>query len=133
MTVVEKGHNYGWPIYHGAANGPGCTAPVVQSGSETWAPSGACFYTGRAFLAWKSCFFFACLRGEAIGCIQTDPANPRRIAAMHWALRRQFGWLRAMAQGPDGYLHLTTSNTDSRGKPGPNDDGILRIVPAKRP
>jgi hypothetical protein len=40
-----------------------------------------------------------------------------------------FGRLRDVATGPDGYLYFLTSNQDGRGSPEFNDDRILRIVP----
>ena len=34
-----------------------------------------------------------------------------------------------IAQGPDGCLYVTTSNRDKRGKVGPEDDRVLKLVP----
>ena len=48
-------------------------------------------------------------------------------------LKRQYGRLRTVAEGPDGYLYVTTSNCDVRGRVAfPNrcrrsGDQILRI------
>jgi hypothetical protein len=42
-----------------------------------------------------------------------------------------FGRLRDVATGSDGYLYLLTSNQDGRGIPNINDDKILRIVPIR--
>jgi glucose/arabinose dehydrogenase len=41
----------------------------------------------------------------------------------------EFGRLRAVAVGPDGYLYISTSNLDGRGDPRPGDDRIIRIGP----
>ena len=41
----------------------------------------------------------------------------------------QFGRLRDVQTGPDGFLYLLTSNRDGRGSPVSNDDRILKIVP----
>jgi len=41
-----------------------------------------------------------------------------------------YGRLREVIQGPDGALYVTTSNRDGRGQPAPDDDRVLRIVPA---
>ena len=41
----------------------------------------------------------------------------------------EFGRIRDVIQGPDGYLYFSTSNRDGRGSPAAEDDRILRIVP----
>ena len=41
----------------------------------------------------------------------------------------QFGRLRDVSTGPDGFLYVLTSNQDGRGLPQANDDRILRITP----
>jgi len=41
----------------------------------------------------------------------------------------EFGRLRDVATGPDGYLYILTSNQDGRENPESNDDRILRIIP----
>ena len=43
--------------------------------------------------------------------------------------RSEFGRIRAVVLGSDGYLYITTSNTDGRAEPKPNDDKIIRINP----
>jgi glucose/arabinose dehydrogenase len=44
---------------------------------------------------------------------------------------RNYGRIRDVAEGPDGFLYFSTSNRDGRGKPSSDDDRIMRIVPAK--
>ena len=41
-----------------------------------------------------------------------------------------FGRIRDVVAGPDGALYFTTSNRDGRAQAGPNDDQVLRVVPA---
>ena len=41
----------------------------------------------------------------------------------------EYGRLRDVQTGPDGFLYILTSNQDGRGSPQNNDDRILRIVP----
>ena len=40
-----------------------------------------------------------------------------------------YGRLRTVVAGPDGALWLTTSNKDGAGKPTPQDDRVIRIMP----
>lgn len=41
----------------------------------------------------------------------------------------EYGRLRAIRLGPDGYLYISTSNRDGRGQLGADDDLILRVNP----
>jgi glucose/arabinose dehydrogenase len=40
---------------------------------------------------------------------------------------QDFGRIRTVVQGPDGYLYFCTSNKDGRGSPRENDDIIARF------
>jgi len=41
---------------------------------------------------------------------------------------KEYGRIRDVAEGPDGYLYFSTSNRDGRGKPTEDDDRIMRLV-----
>ncbi len=43
INVITPGSNYGWPLVQGDQRREGMQAPFVQSGSQTWAPSGIAF------------------------------------------------------------------------------------------
>jgi glucose/arabinose dehydrogenase len=44
---------------------------------------------------------------------------------------KEYGRIRDVAEGPDGYLYFSTSNRDGRGKPAEDDDRIMRLVPVQ--
>jgi glucose/arabinose dehydrogenase len=52
----------------------------------------------------------------------------RRVVSQE-NLLQNYGRIREVAEGPDGYLYFSTSNRDGRGKPAEDDDRILRLVP----
>jgi glucose/arabinose dehydrogenase len=52
----------------------------------------------------------------------------RRVVSQE-NLLTNYGRIRDVAEGPDGYLYFSTSNRDGRGKPAEDDDRILRLVP----
>lgn len=121
VNLIIKGGNYGWPDIQGDATRPGMIAPVVNSGpNTTWAPSGAAVFGNS--------LFFAGLRGVTLYEAQLDGS---RITSVKTHLVGEYGRLRAVARGPDGYLYLSTSNRDGRGKPTAADDQIFRIDPAQ--
>lgn len=137
MNWIRPGGNYGWPSHYGTDTGAGTgfVAPV-RLWEQPIAPAGAAYYAGGPLARWKGLMFFATLRGQALYACRLDAhaygAN-LRVERLTRSLYRQFGRLRAVAVGPDGFLYLSTSNRDLRGKPAPQDDRVLRLVPASHP
>lgn len=117
LNLIEKGKNYGWPIIQGSETRPGMESPVAQSGSdETWAPAGIAFLNGS--------LFFGGLRGESL--YEVKILNDNKISLkVHF--QQEFGRIRAVVLGPDGYIYITTSNTDGRGEPRLDDDKIIKV------
>lgn len=126
VNVVERGKNYGWPIIHHKMTQAGLESPALEY-TPAVAPAGATFCTGKRFPGWKNHFFFACLRGERIIRVQFDG---KKAVAQEDLFKGQYGRIRDVAEGPDGYIYFCTSNRDGRGSPRAADDRIFRIVPA---
>ncbi len=115
LNLIEPGKNYGWPEIRGEQTRTGVVSPVIQSGSQTWAPAGAAFFNDS--------IFFAGLRGTALFEYRI---NEQKLVE-HF--KNEHGRLRDVVLGPDNMLYVATSNRDSRGNPDANDDRILRINP----
>lgn len=130
VNVIDKGKNYGWPTIEDGQEGPGMEQPILYF-PETAAPSGGSFYTSSRVPSFAGNFFFGALRGVHLHRVQLDPNNRRRIAAHEKLLEGKFGRIRDVVTGPDGALYFCTNNRDGRGTPAPDDDKILRIVPAR--
>jgi glucose/arabinose dehydrogenase len=43
INLIKPGNNYGWPLVSGDEKRAGLEPPVLHSGNDTWAPSGAAF------------------------------------------------------------------------------------------
>jgi glucose/arabinose dehydrogenase len=121
-VVVEDG-NYGWPEVFGRDHGR--FRPPVMLWQETIAPSGAAF-VALAGSSWTGSYVVAALRGRALHrlTLTGDTTTDEEVL-----LDGTYGRLRAVVEGPDGALYVTTSNRDGRGDPVAEDDRILRIVP----
>lgn len=115
VNSIEAGNNYGWPDFIGDETAQGITEPFLHSGSVTWAPSGAAIKDGS--------FYFAGLRGQTLYELDISEEDP--VLKKHF--EKQFGRLRAVVLGPDGFLYVLTSNRDGRGVPLAADDRVLRI------
>jgi len=119
LNLIQPGRNYGWPLMRGDETVPGMETPVLNSGTDTWAPSGIAFYPGS--------LYFAGLRGQSL--FRVDLADSPLILKTYF--NGNFGRLREVVVGPDGMLYLLTSNRDGRGVPTSDDDQMLRINPSK--
>lgn len=138
LNRIDPGRNYGWPIVAGTSDRERFRGPILASGDTSWAPAGAIAYGGRAFPAWRGNLFFAALGyspGEGRRCIHNvalgpgGGSGPPEVRDRTLLLSGEFGRLRAMTEGPDGAIYVTTSNRDGRGDPAPVDDRILRLRP----
>lgn len=128
INIIEPGANYGWPDIIGSETMEGLVTPILNTGEDTWAPSGAEFYDGKKIPQWTGKYFVATLRGNHLHLIDFD-LEKNEVISHQKLFYGDFGRLRDVATGPDGYLYLLTSNHDGRGTPKLNDDRILRIVP----
>ncbi|MBI4038795.1 PQQ-dependent sugar dehydrogenase, partial [Candidatus Daviesbacteria bacterium] len=115
LNLIEKGKNYGWPLIQGDETREGMVSPVIHSGADkTWAPAGAAFLNGK--------IYFGGLRGEAL--FEYDLVQK----SMKEYFKGQFGRIRAVAV-KNGFLYITTSNTDGRGNLRAGDDKMIKINP----
>ncbi|MGK5729585.1 PQQ-dependent sugar dehydrogenase [Streptomyces sp. URMC 124] len=117
VNLIRPGGNFGWPAVEGKAGRSGYTDPVEQWKTSDASPSGLAYAKGSLWLAG--------LRGERLWRIPLDGTRP--VAAPQAFLQGEYGRLRTVVATDDGGLWLTTSNTDGRGKPGGEDDRILRL------
>jgi glucose/arabinose dehydrogenase len=120
LNLIEKGKNYGWPLqaygeeYSGA---PIAGARTARAGLEQpvyyWdpviAPSGAQFYTGDAFPAWRGNLFIGSMKDKML--VRLVLANDRVTGEEH-LLKDRGQRVRDVRQGPDGALYLVTDETD---------------------
>ena len=113
VNLIWPGANYGWPIIRGDDAVPGLESPFLHSGRDTWAPSGIAYVDGR--------LFFAGLRGASLFELTVSSG----VLGRH--LQGQFGRLREVAVGPDGYLYILSSNRDGRGIPSADDDRLICV------
>jgi glucose/arabinose dehydrogenase len=117
LNLIESGKNYGWPEIQGDETQSGMVRPIIHSGaSETWAPSGAEFLDGS--------IFFAGLRGETLYQAKLSEGSVS-ILVKHF--QNQYGRLRTVKLGTDGFIYILTNNRDGRGQVNPGDDKIIRF------
>lgn len=116
LNLIQKGKNYGWPVqaygeeYSGV---PIVGATTTRTGMEQpvyyWdpviAPSGAQFYTGNAFPAWRNSLFVGALKEMRLVRLVID--NNRVTGEEHLLTDRRQR-VRDVRQGPDGALYLVT-------------------------
>ena len=123
-NIVEKAKNYGWPVIHHTQSRAGMESPLLEY-TPACAPASGAFYRGSVLASFKGNFFFGCLRGERLQRVVLDG---RRVVSQE-ELAKDYGRIRDVAEGPDGFLYFSTSNRDGRGRPAQDDDRIMRIVP----
>ncbi|GAA3390550.1 PQQ-dependent sugar dehydrogenase [Streptomyces roseoviridis] len=118
LNLIRPGRNYGWPEAEGRAGRSGFTDPVAQWPTSEASPSGIAYARGAIWMAG--------LRGERLWRVPLSGAE--RSGEPRAFLSGEYGRLRTvLATAGGSRLWLVTSETDTRGTPGPDDDRILRL------
>ena len=140
INILRPGHNYGWGVVtKGSQDGitktsaPGMDDPIVYY-IPTLAPAGMTFYTGDKYPGWKNNLFVGGLAGQQLRRLEVDDESVTKQEVIF----NQFGRVRDVVQGPDGYLYLCIHNAGSDGAGfgggaagGQTPGMVIRLVPAQ--
>jgi glucose/arabinose dehydrogenase len=129
LNRVERGKNYGWPLVAYGEEYAGVPIPnsvTARDGFEQptyyWdpviAPSGAQFYSGSAFPAWRGNLFIGSLKEKRL--VRLTLANNRVTSEEHLLTDRGHR-VRDVRQGPDGALYIVTDEESGE---------LWRVAPA---
>ena len=135
INIIEKGHNYGWGVASKGLQGgitktseAGMDDPIVYY-TPSIAPAGITFYTGTRYPGWKNTsLFVGGLVGQQLRRLEINNEN----VVKQELLFAQFGRVRDIIQGPDGYLYIALqSPTGGQGVPlsAATPGMIVRLLP----
>jgi aldose sugar dehydrogenase len=135
IDLIRAGAFYGWPLFAGntptrqpgAPSLPQAVPPLVESGGDTWAPSGMTFYSPSSHE--QPTLLVATLRGESVRRLIIDPSRPDQVVSQEVVVTG-YGRLRTVAAAPFHCLDVLTSNRDGRGNPAPDDDRLVHLCPS---
>lgn len=127
VNVVRRGRNYGWPVitygrdYSGASIGVGTSKEGLEQPLYYWdpsiAPSGAAFYTGTLFPAWRGNLLVGALAGQHLTRLVL---SGEKVVGEERLLEDLGERIRDVRVAPDGSVWVLTDQTEGR---------ILRITP----
>ncbi|WP_035557498.1 PQQ-dependent sugar dehydrogenase [Hymenobacter sp. IS2118] len=120
LNRLEGGKNYGWPLvtfgeeYSGE---PVPNAVTTKAGfvdpvyywDPVIAPSGAEFYSGEAFPAWRGNLFVGALKDKELVRLQIENG---RVTGEERLLSDRKQRIRDVRQGPDGALYIVTDEAN---------------------
>lgn len=127
INIITKGGNYGWPVVSHEGTADGMISPLLVF-TPAVAPGSLTFYTGDKTPQLSNNAVVGLLRGEGILRVVLEPPDFNQVVLYQKLPGIDFGRIREVTTGPDGYLYFTTSNRDGRGTVEPNDDKIYRLV-----
>jgi glucose/arabinose dehydrogenase len=116
LNLIDKGKNYGWPLvtfgieYSGSpiagsvTDRPGFEPPVYYW-DPVIAPSGAQFYSGKLFPAWKGNLFVGGLGGQRLVRLVIEG---NRVKGEEHLLADRGRRIRDVREGRDGALYVVT-------------------------
>jgi glucose/arabinose dehydrogenase len=122
LNLIERGKNYGWPLVAygeeysgdplpGAVTARGGYEQPIYYWDPVIAPSGAQFYTGDAFPAWRGNLFIGGLvEKRLVRLVIKD----NRVVGEEHLLTERGQRIRDVRQGPDGALYVVTDEADGQ-------------------
>jgi glucose/arabinose dehydrogenase len=130
LNLVQKGKNYGWPLvaygeeYSGRPFPNAVTAkPGYEQPVYYWdpviAPSGAQFYSGKAFPAWRGNLFTGSLKDDKLVRLTLESA---KVTGEEHLLADRSQRVRDVREGPDGALYVVTDERNGE---------LWKIVPRR--
>ena len=133
VNLLRPGANYGWdPSEAGGGYDegvpmtdprlPDATEAVWSSGTPTIAPSGATFVEGGEWGAYDGLLLIGVLTDTGVLALRLDEDGTLLEQFRLPELEDDFGRIRAVRQGVDGAVYVTTDNGDGR-------DVLLRVTP----
>jgi glucose/arabinose dehydrogenase len=118
VNLLGRGDDYGWPRARAGATGPMSRLPA-----DTGTPGGCAFLAGRLWVT--------SLDGQELLYATVRPGLlAPSTGSFSPVLKHRYGRLRTVVAAPDGALWLTTSNRDGLGDPVPDDERVIRYLPA---
>lgn len=123
LNLVQRGHNYGWPVITHGVNygigtriGEGTEKPGMTQPRHLWvpsiAPSGLAIYRGERFPDWQGDLLIGALKYQLLARLELDDQG--QVLRETRYLSRRLGRLRDVAVGPDGAIYLLTDEDDGR-------------------
>lgn len=135
INIVEPGHNYGWGVISsGIQRGitevarEGMESPVVYY-TPTLAPAGIAFYAGDRFPDWTNSLLVGGLVGQELRRLEIVG----REVTHQEVLFAQFGRVRDVVIGPDGYVYVARQDPTGSGTglslTASTPGSVIRLVP----
>ena len=121
LNIIERGANYGWPLYTHGINysgepipeAKGKTGPGITDPFHVWekspAISGMAFYDNDKFKRWNHNLFIGGLASEDLIRLQFEDD---KVVHEERLLGERGERIRDVRQGPDGYLYVLTDDDD---------------------
>ena len=120
LNLIRKGANYGWPVQAYGIEYAGSPIPGSVTNRESmqqpvyyWdpviAPSGAQFYSGKLFPAWKGSLFIGALREQRLVRLAIEG---EKVVGEEHLLHDRGKRIRDVREGPDGALYIVTDEDD---------------------
>jgi glucose/arabinose dehydrogenase len=116
LNLIQRGKNYGWPFVSNGDNYAGPSIPdhatrrdltaPVRSWTPVIAPSGAMFYSGAMFPAWRGSLIAGGLATQSLIRLQLDGEQRVGVEERLFMGRR----IRDVVQAPDGAILVIVDN-----------------------